>query len=125
MNYDLIITEVDGDLHLHPAQKQGGAQAFAELVEERGEDLALADALESYRANGSFTPFDAGDGNPFVGLTSAPCIAEEMDVHDDGTHEIVGRFWYRPDYMLRSAVDELDSNGYIYYKLGGLGENHV
>jgi hypothetical protein len=47
--------------------------------------LIMAELLESYSCNGSYTHFDAGAANPFVGLTSAPCIAETMHYNDDGT----------------------------------------
>ena len=44
---------------------------------ERYDDVsALCELTEPYWTNGSFQPFDAGAGNPFVGLTSAPCIAD-------------------------------------------------
>ena len=72
---------------------------------------ALYELTEPYWTNGGFQPFDAGDGDPFVGLTSAPCIAECIDVPDDGKREIVGRLWWFPDYMLRSPVDELVRRG--------------
>lgn len=41
----------------------------------RDSDTILTDGMEEYWTNGGFTPFDAGMGNPFVGLTCAPCIA--------------------------------------------------
>lgn len=68
---------------------------------------AMADAFEHYSCNGSFTPFDAGDANPSVGLTSAPCVAESLSVLDDGTREIDGRLWWFPDYAIRDPLDEL------------------
>lgn len=38
--------------------------------------------FEGYACDSSFTHFDAGQANPFVGLTDAPCIAESMLVND-------------------------------------------
>ena len=73
--------------------------------------------LEPYWANGGFEPFDAGAGDPFVGLTSAPCIAESMNVEDDGTHVIVGRFWYYGDYMVKDFVALLRRDGKIVFDL--------
>ena len=78
-----------------------------DVYEARGEMAALCEGMESYSCNGSFTPFDAGAANPFVGLTDAPCIAETMDYKDDGRAVIVGRFWYDPHYATRSIVESL------------------
>lgn len=75
------------------------------------------DEMESYSCNGSFTPFDAGDANPFVGLTSAPCIAESMCSDDSGENEIEGRFWYNADYMTRDELRELARFGRYVYTL--------
>lgn len=80
------------------------------------EVAALYEALEPYWTNGGFQPFDAGDGRPFVGLTSAPCIAEGMDYPDDSEPVIVGRLWWYPDYMIRSPVDELIRRGRTVFK---------
>lgn len=77
----------------------------------------LWDGLESYACNGSYEPFDAGDANPFVGLTSAPCIAETMDYLDDGTKEIQGRFWYFADYMIACPLEQLRNHGRAVFTL--------
>lgn len=71
--------------------------------------------LEPYWSNGGFEPFDAGEGNPFVGLTSAPCIAESMDVDDDGACAITGRLWYFGDYMVRDFIEELRNHGRVAF----------
>jgi hypothetical protein len=95
-NGDLILTaEPDEIEYLRDRYESGGYWA------------ALCEGLESYSCNGSFTPFDAGRGSPFVGLTDAPCIAESMIWHDDGAQEIDGRFWYHADYVLTCAVERL------------------
>jgi hypothetical protein len=81
-----------------------------------GDDVSiLTELTEPYWTNGSFEPFDAGRGDPFVGLTSAPCIAECMDVADDGQRSIDGRFWYFGDYMIRSPIDELKRRGRVIF----------
>lgn len=90
---------------------------FAERMEAVGEDNALWEATESYWTNGSFQPFSAGDANPFVGLSDAPCIAECMDTHDNGEPEIVGRFWYFPAYMVKSYGQELLDTGRTTFNL--------
>ena len=77
----------------------------------------LCEGLESYSRNGSFAPFDAGHGNPFVGLTSAPCIAESLDYLDDGRIEIEGRCWFYGDYMIKSPIDELIEDGKVIFTL--------
>ncbi len=78
----------------------------------------LRELTEPYWTNGSYAPFDAGDGRPFVGLTSAPCIAEDLDYPDDSDGPVLnGRLWYFPDYMLRSPVDELKRRGRVVFAL--------
>ena len=81
----------------------------AELIEElqemktKKDDLSiLLDWTESYQTNGGYHPFDAGEGNPFVGLTEAPMIAESMDYDDDGNAMIDGDVWYFNDYIVDS-----------------------
>ncbi len=77
----------------------------------------MAELFEPYSCNGSYTPFDAADANPFVGLTSAPCIAETMDVDDNGTQTIQGRFWYYADYQIRDELDDLADTGTTVFTL--------
>ena len=79
----------------------------------------LIDGLEQYSCNGSFVFFDAGVGNPNVGLTSAPCIAEQLDWDDKGNAEIIGNFWYYDNYMTKSFIDELINHGKVTFKFGG------
>lgn len=79
------------------------------------DDVAmLIEGMEHYWANGGFHPFSAGDGNPFVGLTSAPCIAESLRMNHD-EFEIEGRLWWFPDYMVISPIDELRDKGYVTF----------
>lgn len=87
-------------------------------LREHGYWVAFADAFEGYSCNGSYTPFDAGEGNPFVGLTSAPCIAESMSTEDDGTQVIHGSFWYFPDYAIRDPLEELATRGRTIFSKG-------
>jgi hypothetical protein len=98
-------------------------RAFIADEMRKGHDYGSiwADITEWERCNGGFTPFDAGDANPFVGLTSAPCIAESMDYHDDGTLEIVGRFWYFADYQITSELEELRDKGRVVFTLAREG----
>lgn len=77
----------------------------------------FSDLLEDYSSNGSYTLFDAGDGNPNVGLTSAPCIAEGMDILDGGKREIVGRFWYYDNYQIDCPLEKLRDTGEVVFTL--------
>lgn len=94
-----------------------------ELNEEfdRGRDYwsILCEAFEDYSRNGSYTIFDAGDGNPNVGLTSAPCVAESMTVDDEGNNIIQGRLWWFPDYMVRDPLHELKNKGETIFTFAG------
>lgn len=74
-----------------------------------------AELFESYSCNGSYAPFDAGDGNPFVGLTSAPCIAEYLSWDDNGNVTIDGNFWYFADYMIADELHLLARYGVVIF----------
>lgn len=89
-----------------------------EMRETQDEVATLIHATEPYWTNGRFEPFDAGLANPFVGLTDAPCIAEEMAYNDDGTREVIGRLWWFPDYCIRSPTEELIQRGRTVFASG-------
>lgn len=89
------------------------------MRKERGYWTILSHIFEPYSCNGSYTPFDAGDGDPFVGLTSAPCIAECMHIADDGKKSIEGRFWWHPDYAIINELEELRDKGRFVFTYGG------
>lgn len=84
---------------------------------EKYNDWGITDLLEPYSCNGSYAFFDAGNGNPFVGLTDVPCIAEQLDYLDDGQIEVIGKFWYYSDYMVSSFIEELLTHGYVLFDL--------
>lgn len=106
-NGDLKITISDEDRdELHDA-----------IESEQGFWSIMAELFEHYACNGSYEPFDAADGNPFVGLTGAPCIAERMDVDDDGERTIDGEFWYFGDYMIADPLEELEETGEVIFTL--------
>ena len=101
--------------------KTASSDDIAELkdrAEEVGELPALIEYTESYWTNGGYLPFDAGVGNPNVGLTDAPCIAENMDRDDDGNATIDGKFWYFPNYAVESFLDTLITRGTVEFTLG-------
>ena len=91
---------------------------LADALESYGDMRALSDALESYSTNGEYCPFDAMAGNPFVGLTDAPCIAEAMDIDDSGVCTIIGRFWYFNNYSIECPVQTLIDTGRVEFTLG-------
>lgn len=115
----------DVDVQVSPAERlvmtadERTRQELREALTSRDFFTVLSDILEPYFTNGSFRPFDAGDANPYVGITSAPCVAEDMSHLDDGTNVIVGRFWFFPDYMLRCPIEELITHGEVSWELGG------
>jgi len=72
---------------------------LSENLPEEGSDNLFMYGTESYWTNGSFQPFNAGNANPFVGLSDAPCVAECMDVADDGACTISGAAWAFLEYQ--------------------------
>ena len=93
-------------------------EQIAEELQSRDELAVLTDMTEGYWTNGSFRPFDGGAGRPFVGLTSAPCVAEDMTHTADGEPEVVGRVWWFPDYAVKSFAAELRDTGRTVFPLG-------
>ena len=77
----------------------------------------MSELFENYACNGSFQHFDASDADPFVGLTSAPCIAESISPGDDGYNEVDGRLWTFNDHATRDDLEELKNKGYVIYSL--------
>lgn len=77
----------------------------------------MAELFEDYSTNSKFQHFNPDNANPFVGLTSAPCIAESMELSDDGEYSIVGSLWHFPQYALRYDLEELKNKGFVIYQL--------
>lgn len=112
---DPIITiEANKDLTIK-LERQEERDELAEILEIDGTDQALAYLLEDEAVNGGYTAFDAGNGTPFVGLTEAPCIAESMDIDDDGEMTIQGEFWFYERYMLECPVQKLIEEGAVTF----------
>ena len=105
-----------GDLQL-TADNETRAWIKEQQAREVDSLSILSAGTEHYWTNGRYEPFDAGQANPFVGLTDAPCVAECLDVHDDGEREIVGRLWYFPAYMLRDPTEDLKRRGNVIFAL--------
>ena len=110
-NGDLKVT-ADNETRQDIADMARGGASFWQIMGE---------IFEPYSCNGSFTPFDAGDGDPFVGLTSAPCIAETLNTDDDGSRSIEGRFWFNANYATVDETDELKRFGRFVYTLAREG----
>jgi hypothetical protein len=100
-----------------------GRRAIKEMESDHRDFWSIMGELfEPYFTNGSYSPFDAGEANPFVGLTSAPCIAEDLTTEDNGDRIIYGRFWYNDNYALVNELDELKAKGRFVYAYGGEGK---
>lgn len=84
-------------------------------LQDYGSDDALAFILEDYSTNGSYTYFNPDNANPFVGLTHAPCIAEEMEFKDNGEKVIKGDFWYFERYALECPIETLIEKGRVTF----------
>lgn len=98
------------------AEKAELENDLLELMSRKTDILILIDGTEKYWTNGSYQPFDAGGGDPFVGLTSAPMIAEEMSYDENGDAEIIGDCWYFGNYMIESFIDVLIENGEVLFQ---------
>ena len=79
--------------------------------------VLMAELFEDYSCNGGFVHFDSGRANPFIGLTSAPAIAERMNYDDEGNQLIEGRAWAFFDYMVTDDIAELKNKGFVVYTL--------
>ena len=110
-----IQVDLSGNLKL--SLEPGEAEEVRERLEQAGEDLTLLELAEPYFTNGGFHPFSGDSGNPYVGLTSAPCIAESLSFDDDGQATIEGRLWWFPDYAVRSFMDELVAKGEVTFPI--------
>ena len=105
----------NGNLKITAANETRGELKYQ--LENNGYWATLFTAFESYSTNGSFTPFDAAIGNPFVGITSAPCVAESLTVEDDGSSTVAGRCWAFIQYETKCDLTELINTGKVIYTL--------
>lgn len=109
-----VTQEPDGRLKISAAPEH--RNEMRERLKQVGFWGILSEMYEPYSTNGSYAPFDAGDGNPFVGLTSAPCIAEAMTTKDDGSNEINGKLWWFPNYAIECPVKTLINTGVVNFE---------
>lgn len=103
-----------GDLRLALTPNAARDEIF-EQYDDTGEVSTLAWLFEPLASNGSYAFVDSQAGNPFVGLTSAPCIAEQLSYDDDGNAQVEGRLWWFPDYQVRGVIDELLEKGEVVF----------
>lgn len=116
MHLEITVLE-NGDLSLSIPSPSDREELQTDI--DNGQDYSsmMSELFEQYSCNGSYTPFDGGSANPYVGLTNAPCIAEDMDIDDDGNQSIVGNFWYFADYQICLETDILANGEVVIYKL--------
>lgn len=114
MHIEMIILP-SGNLRL-VADEEAREEARDKIEAGINDDVGiLLELTEDHWTNGGFEPFDGGQGNPFVGLTDAPCIAESMDIDGEGQRTINGRLWFYPEYMVMNPVAELADHGYVEF----------
>lgn len=117
----MIITELEnGNLKLElEAEDREDFDYESNKNNYQALEYNMYDLFEDYSYNGGYTLFDAGDANPFVGLTDAPCIGEAMDSDDDGNRSVIGKLWHYSDYMVSNYIDELYKNGFVIFEFAG------
>lgn len=113
---DFNMTELsNGDLKI--SFDESDREGIVEMVDEGYSDFSiLLEGTEHYFVNGGYHPFDSGLANPFVGLTEATGIAQSLNFDDDGNATIEGDFWYDTNYMLKSFIEEMLSNGHVIFR---------
>ena len=109
-----VIKLPNGDLKVTVTNEERSEIAYQS--KEHGFWSTLSILFESYSCNGSYAPFDASDGNPFVGLTSAPCVAETLSYEDDGSITIDGDFWHYADYQIACPLEDLARRGRTVFR---------
>lgn len=113
----LILTKLEnGDLEI--TFDESDREGIEEMLDDGHSDLSiLLEGTEHYFTNGGFHPFDAGAGNPFVGLTNATCIAQSLDFDDNGNATIEGDYWFDANYMIRNCIEDMLSDGRVVFTL--------
>ena len=109
-----IAIEPNGNLKINASE---AGREWITDNKDRGYWSLMADIFEPWSCNGSYNHFDAGQANPCVGLTSAPCIAESMDVDDQGNCSVVGKLWHLNNYMIQDDLEDLCQKGFVEYQL--------
>lgn len=109
----------NGDLELSlEALDANKIENLQKIYNTKGESRLMGIFLSEYSSNNSYTYFDAGNANPYVGLSDAPCIAECMYMTDGFTNKIAGKFWYYVDYTVIDYCQKLLSGKSVVFTLG-------
>ncbi len=111
---ELMIERNASSIRIYPYDDET-MEELKQLVSEKDDLSILIDMTEHYWSNGSYQPFDSGQGNPFVGLTNAPCIAESMSYDDNGNAKIGGSFWFYGDYMIYNFIQIIINEGSVTF----------
>ena len=48
-------------------------------------------------------------------LTDAPIVTDGCTWHDDGSHEVYGRVWWFPDYIVQDPIEALVDRGRVVF----------
>jgi hypothetical protein len=97
-----------------------------QMKKGRSNDDIWADLLEHTRRNGSYEHFNNNwEGFPSIGQTSAPCIAESINIDDAGTLHVVGKMWCFADYQSKSELQELKNYGKVIFDYAGSSDDDV
>ena len=113
-NFKVEILE-NGNLALSLPDADDREEVQDMINDHRSYWYIMHELFEQYSTNGSYTHFDASEANPYVGMTDAPCIAEAMDVLDDGSQEIVGKFWFFAPYATQMESELLAAGETVVY----------
>lgn len=114
VDFDLNVDE-NGNLKITLGRGETIERLKEEMEEKTSLDI-LIEGTECFWTNGGYQPFDGGAGNPWVGMTDAPCIAEEMDHCDNGDRTVVGDCWYYPGYMVDDFLEDIIENGFTLFR---------
>lgn len=107
----------NGNLSLTVPSTEDRDELQHDINEQRGYWNIMSELFEDYACNGSYTHFDSSQANPFVGMTEAPCIAESMDISDDGDKIIGGKYWYFANYVFEVEAELLAKGETVIYTL--------
>lgn len=111
----------NGNLELSWGDKES-LQYILDRAYHKDHDV-LAELLDGYRANDQYWPVVPGSGTsysgPFVGLTDAPCITDQLYEDEDGFSIVEGTLWAYTQYEIKSFAEEMVRYGRVVFtKIG-------
>ncbi len=109
---------------------RGPRDELRELMATRDEYALLDELLDAHRGNGSLYPFRPGNGEPcngpFIGLTDAPCITDDLTCEGDGRQVVNGTLYAYVDYQVKSFAEELIRLGSVTFpRIDGNDEHRL